>query len=50
MGATGVGPCWNLRLAYLEGQVALGRQAASGYRIRDSGSRDIRFRLFQELN
>ena len=39
--------CWIMRLAYLEGQVALGRQATSGYRFRDGGSRDFRFRLFR---
>ncbi len=47
MGAVGIGACWIVRLAYLEGQVALGRQAASGYRFRADGSRDFRFRLFR---
>ena len=47
MGAVGVGACWIVRLAYLEGQVALGRQASSGYRFRGGGSRDFRFRLFR---
>ena len=47
MGAVGIGACWIVRLAYLEGQVALGRQAASGYRFRGGGSRDFRFRLFR---
>src|SRR6267143_1065159 len=47
MGAVGIGACWIVRLAYLEGQMALGRQAASGYRLRDDGSRDFRFRLFR---
>ena len=47
MGAVGVGACWIVRLAYLEGQVALGRQAASGYRLRADGSRDFHFRLFR---
>ena len=47
MGAVGIGACWIVRLAYLEGQVALGRQAASGYRFRAGGSRDFRFRLFR---
>ena len=43
----GIGACWIMRLAYLEGQVALGRQAASGYRFRGGGSRDFRFRVFR---
>ena len=47
MGAVGIGACWIVRLAYLEGQVALGRQTASGYRFRADGSRDFRFRLFR---
>ena len=47
MGAVGIGACWFVRLAYLEGQVALGRQATSGYRFRGRGSRDFRFRLFR---
>src|SRR5882757_2458815 len=47
MGAVGIGACWFVRLAYLEGKVALGRQTASGYRFRGGGSRDFRFRLFR---
>ena len=47
MGAVGIGACWIVRLAYLEGQMALGRQATSGYRFRGGGSRDFRFRLFR---
>ena len=47
MGTVGIGACWFVRLAYLEGQVALGRQTASRYRFRDGGSRDFRFRLFR---
>src|SRR5204863_7630828 len=47
MGAVSIGACWFVRLAYLERQVALGRQTASGYRFRDGRSRDFRFRLFR---
>src|SRR4029453_2293395 len=47
MGAACAGACWIVWLAYLERQVALGRQAASGYRFRGGGSRDFRFRLFR---
>src|SRR6266567_9646362 len=47
MGAVGIGTRWFVRLAYLEGQVALGRQTASGYRFRGGGNRDFRFRLFR---
>src|SRR6266487_1288596 len=47
MGAVVIGACWIVRLAYLEGQVALGRQAASGYRFRGGGSRNFRFRVFR---
>ena len=47
MGAVGAGARWIVRLAYLERQVALGRQAASGYRFRSNGSGDFRFRLFR---
>ena len=47
MGAVGAGACWIVRLAYLETQVALGREAARGYRFRAGGSRDFRFRLFR---
>src|SRR5262249_53628076 len=47
MGAVGIGASWIVRLAYLEGHVALGRQAASRYRFRIGGSRDFRLRLFR---
>src|SRR5436190_20335123 len=47
MGATGVGACWTVRLAYLERQVALGRHASSGYCLRDRCRRDFCFRLFR---
>src|SRR5438874_3389916 len=47
MGAVGTGACWFVPLAYVERQVALGRQTASRYRFRDGGSRDFRFRLFR---
>ena len=47
MGAVGIGACWIVLLAYLEGQMALGRQATGGYRFRIDGSCDFRFRLFR---
>src|SRR5262245_38329920 len=46
MGASCPGACWIVRLAYLERQVALGRQTASRYRFRDCCRGDFRFRLF----
>jgi hypothetical protein len=46
VGAIGIGACWIVLLAYLEGQVALGRQATSGYRFRIDGSRDFRVGYF----
>src|SRR5215475_11366972 len=47
MGAVGAGACWIVRLAYLERQMALGRQAASGYRFRGRCGSDLRFWLFR---
>src|SRR5207245_10104972 len=47
VGAPCVGPCWVVRLADLERQMALGRQATRGYRVRAGRSRDFRFRLFR---
>src|SRR5215471_5496593 len=38
---------WIVRMANLERQVALGRQAASRYRLCAGGSADFRFRLFR---
>src|SRR5262249_11872056 len=46
MGAIGNGASWIVLLAYLEGQVALGRQATSGCRFRCRGSRNLWCRLF----
>src|SRR5947208_11573528 len=47
VGAVGAGDCWIVRLAYLERQMALGRQTSGGYRICADRSRDFRFRLFR---
>src|SRR5262249_17692888 len=46
VGTAGAGACWIVRLACLEGQMALGRQAPGGYRVRARRGRDFRFRLF----
>ena len=46
MGAVSIGVRWIVLLADLEGQVALGRQATTGYRVCIGGRRDFRFRLF----
>src|SRR6186713_3264985 len=47
MGAIGNGTCRTVRLAYLERQMALGRQTTGGYRFRDRGSRDFHLRLLR---
>src|SRR5438477_9240487 len=47
VGPSGIGACCLMRLAYLERQMALGRQTAGGYRICAGRSRDFRLRLFR---
>src|SRR5204863_6498191 len=45
--SSGIGACCLMRLAYLERQMALGRQASGGYRFRTGGNRDFRCRIFR---
>src|SRR5215471_7265216 len=47
MGSLGAGACWIMRLAHLERQMALGRQASGGYCLRSGGRRNFRGRLFR---